>query len=317
VKGRRRRYPWDGPGPRSRLLTLAGAWLAWRWFGPEPILRSEGQQIRPEGPPGRSIVVGRHEFFVRESGPIDAPKVLLLHGWLYDSHMTWHRVTPLLAERHRVITVDLRNHGKSDRIRGRFEVAELADDVARLLDSLGVGPVPVVGYSLGGMVAQELALRSPARVTSLVLAATAARPVAVPRWISVPLFVLLRAVSRIDRFLLPRLAHGYLRRSGAVPQDHAAWLWRSLLDRDLDLYWAAGFAILRFDALARLGGIRVPTTCVITPNDQLVWVDRQRETANAIPGATVVELAGGRHEAVFTHADEIAKVIVEAADRLV
>jgi pimeloyl-ACP methyl ester carboxylesterase len=260
--------------------------------------------------------VGRHEFLVREAGSPEAPPVLLLHGWLYDGHATWHRVVPHLAERFRVVSVDLRNHGKSDRIRARFDIGDLAEDVARLLDTMGLGPLPVVGYSLGGMVAQEMALASPGRVTGLVLGATAARPVGLPRWLTVPAFVAARAVSRLDRFVLPRIAYTYLMRTGTVPREHGVWLWRTLLDRDTNLYYEAGFAILRFDARDRVSSLGVPTTVVITTEDQLVAPRLQRETASLIPDARVVELEGARHEAVLTHADEIAKAILETLDRV-
>jgi 3-oxoadipate enol-lactonase len=302
---------------RSRIGSALALWAAWRLFGPEPSPRFFGLQSRPEGPPGRTVTVGRHEFLVRESGPEDAPQVLLLHGWLYDGHTTWHRVIPHLAERFRVVSVDLRSHGKSDRIRSRFDISDLAEDVARLLDTLGMGPLPVVGYSLGGMVAQEMALASPGRVTGLVLGATAARPVGFPRWLSVPAFVAARAVSRVDRFLLPRIAYTYLMRTGTIPREHGAWLWGKLLDRDTNLYYEAGFAILRFDARDRVASIGVPTTVVITTEDQLVPSRLQRETASLIPDATVVELVGARHEAVLTHADEVAKAILETLDRVV
>jgi 3-oxoadipate enol-lactonase len=301
---------------RPRLRSALTAWVLWRLFGPAPSPRFVGPQTVPEGPAGRTVRVGRHEFFVRAAGPEDGPKVLLLHGWLYDGFATWHRVLPLLADRYRVLVVDLRNQGKSDRIRSRFDVADLADDVARLLDTMRIGPIPVVGYSLGGMVAQELALRSPSRVSSLVLGATAARPVDRPRWLTVPAFVAARVVSRIDRFLLARISYLYLTRTGTVPERHGEWLWRCLLDRDTDLYYEAGFAVLRFDARDRVRRLSMPTTCILTTEDQLIPVRLQWETAETIPGAVVVELTGARHEAVLTHAEDLAKAVGEALTRV-
>jgi pimeloyl-ACP methyl ester carboxylesterase len=109
------------------------------------------------------VTGGRHEFFVREAGPEAAPRVLLLHGWALDSLAAWHRVIPRLGVGVGVVAVDLRGHGKSDRIRGGLSVEDFADDVAAVLDSLGPGRYAVVGYSLGGMVAQALARRHPAR----------------------------------------------------------------------------------------------------------------------------------------------------------
>jgi pimeloyl-ACP methyl ester carboxylesterase len=295
---------------RRRLFaTLGLVWLFWRVFGREVGPRLSAPQTRPAGPPTRTIVVGRHEFGVREAGPVDAAPVVLLHGWLYDGHATWHRVLPRLAVTHRVYAIDLRNHGKSDRIRGRFDIADTADDVARVLDALGLGAVPVVGYSMGGMTAQELALRHPGRVTQLVLAATAAHPVPYPRGLTVPLFVGGRALGRLDRTLLPRIAHRYLLATGVIPPEHAAWLWQVLLDRDTELYYEAGFAILRFDVRDRLTAIGVPTLCIIPTDDQLIPAREQYDTAARIPGAIVTELVGARHEAVLSHADDIAKAI--------
>lgn len=294
---------------RNLVLAALVGWVLWRLFGKESSPAASGPQERPSGPTGRTVLAGRHEFFVRESGPADGPVLVLLHGWLYDSHATWHRIRSGLDTSHRVVAIDLRNHGRSDRIRSRFEVADVADDVARVFDVLGLDAVPVVGYSLGGMVAQELVLRHPGRVTRLVLGATAAHPSFVPRSVGVPLLVAGRALGRIDRTLLPRLAHRYMMLAGVIPPEHSAWLWQSLMERDPDLYYEAGFAILRFDARDRVSRIRIPTLCVIPTDDQLVLPARQYATAAAIADAQVYEVVGGRHEAVLTHHEEIAKAI--------
>lgn len=296
---------------RSYVRAALAAWAAWRLFGPAPAPRFIGRQERPAGPPGRTLLVGRQEFFLREVGPPEAPPVLLLHGWLYDGHATWHRVVPGLATRHRVLILDMRNHGRTDKIRARFDVADMADDVARVLDVLGLGPLPVVGYSTGGMVAQELAIRFPGRASRLVLGATAAHPVDRPRWLTVPGFVLARALGRIDRYLFPRLAYQYLISSGVVPREHGAWLWQTLLDRDIDLYYQTGFAILRFDARDRVGSIDVPARFLVPTEDQLVPPRLQYETASLIPSAEVTELVGARHEAVLTHAEDVVKGVLE------
>jgi pimeloyl-ACP methyl ester carboxylesterase len=260
-------------------------------------------------PPGRTVLVGRHEVFVRDTGPREGLPIVLLHGWVYDSTATWHRVVPVLASRFRVIAIDLRNHGRSERIPGGFAVEELADEVAATLDALGVASAVVAGYSMGGMTAQALVRRHPGKVRRLVLAATAADPVRAPRPLVAAVFHLGRALARIDPLLVPRVAHRYLLRNGAIPRQHAAWLWQNLVDRDPDLYYEAGFAINRFDSRRWIGTVRVPTLCIIPTADQLIPPQRQRTTAALIPGATVVELAGARHEAVLTHAERIAAAI--------
>jgi len=289
---------------------LAGAWVLWRLLGPPPAPRFPAGQERPPGPPGRTVLAAGREAFVREAGPPDGRRVLLIHGWAFDSFAAWHRVLPLLAERVRVIAVDLRGHGKSDRARGRFTVDDLADDVAATLDSLGPGRYTVLGYSLGGMVAQALARRHPARVERLVLAATAAHPLRVPRPAAVAVLLGLRALARLHPSLVPGATQRYLLRVGAVPPEHARWLWEALMARDTDLHHQAGFALAGFDSREWLGRLRLPVLCLIPGRDQLVPPPHQRATAALIPGAEVVEIEGARHEAVFTHAGEIAAAVL-------
>lgn len=294
------------------LRSALAAWLLWRLFGPEAPPRFHGIQRRPADIPGRTVTAGRHEFFVRELGDPSAPPLVLLHGWLYDGFATWHRVAPLLAATHRVVIPDLRNHGKTDRVRSRFEITDAADEVAVLFDRLDLADVPVVGYSMGGMVAQELAMRHPGRVGRLVLAATAAAPVQWPRWLTVPGMIGGRAFSRVDRTLLPRLAYRYLTVTGVYPPEEGEWLWQILLDRDTDLYYESGFAILRFDARDRIGRLSIPVRSIIPDSDQLILPAHQEETAR-IAGSDVVRIENARHEAVLTHPGELAKAIVEFA----
>lgn len=293
---------------RRILRSAIAGWLLWRLFGPEVPPRFRGVQQRPADLPGRTVTAGRHEFFVRETGAPDAPPLVLVHGWLYDGFATWHRVAPELAATHRIVIPDLRNHGKSDRIRARFDIADLADDLAMVLDRLDLGGAAVVGYSMGGMVAQELALRHPGAVSRIVLAATATRPVHLPRTVTLPVMLAGRVLSRIDRTLLPRIAYRYLTATGAVSLQHGEWLWETLLNRDTDLYYESGFAILRFDATDRFRRIDIPVFSIIPTADQLIPADHQRETARLV-GADIVEIAGARHEAVLTHHGELAKAI--------
>ena len=101
----------------------------------------------------------------------DGPPLLLIHGLGY-TRDGWGPVPGLLAERFRVIRFDNRGIGESDVPEGPYTAAEMAADALQVLDEAGVERAHVVGTSLGGMVAQELALAAPERVGKLVLACT-------------------------------------------------------------------------------------------------------------------------------------------------
>src|SRR4029079_18649747 len=84
----------------------------------------------------------------------------------------WWRTIPVLAQRFRVISFDNRGSGRSEKPRGPYTVAQLADDAASVLDVAGEQSAHVYGLSMGGMIAQQLALARPERVRSLVLGAS-------------------------------------------------------------------------------------------------------------------------------------------------
>src|SRR4051794_19933491 len=97
--------------------------------------------------------------------------LLLIMGLGYTLDM-WYRTTPVFAEHYRVIVFDNRGVGRSDVPPGPYALSLMASDAARVMDAAGVESAHVFGVSMGGMIAQEFALRYPARVRSLVLGCT-------------------------------------------------------------------------------------------------------------------------------------------------
>jgi len=95
--------------------------------------------------------------------------LLFIHG-LGSSHRDWELQVPVFSEHYEVITFDIRGHGQSDKPPGPYSMAMFAADTLELIKSLGRGPVHVVGVSLGGMIALQLAVDAPEMVRSLVVA---------------------------------------------------------------------------------------------------------------------------------------------------
>jgi pimeloyl-ACP methyl ester carboxylesterase len=109
----------------------------------------------------------------RRQGPESGPALILLHGYS-DSSLSFTRIMPLLPSEQRVIAVDLRGHGDSDKPADGYRMSDLADDVIGMMDRLHVASAVVVGHSMGSFVAQALVERAPRRVSSLVLVGSAA-----------------------------------------------------------------------------------------------------------------------------------------------
>ena len=293
-----------------RLVGITvGGWLAWRILGPELTPRFPSLQANPLPMPGRTVFVGQHEMFVREVGDAAAPVLVLVHGWNLDGTMTFHRVVPSLAERYRVVVPDLRNHGKSDWVRGRVEVTDLADDLAGLLDAMEISGAAVLGYSMGGMVVQELARRHPRHVSAMVLAATAAQPIPRVRPVARVAFWLGRSGMRLSKREVARVTGELLYRGGAVKPHHRLWMHQALLKRDPDLYYEIGAAVWRFDSRPWVGRLPQRTLIIIPTEDQVVPPESQYELADLMPDAELLELSGGHHESILNRPAEYVAAI--------
>ena len=103
----------------------------------------------------------------------DGPTLALIHG-VGSSLESWDDVVSSLGSGYRILRHDLRGLGKSTKIKGRYVLAEFVDDFIALLDHLKIDVCHVVGHSLGGLVAQGIAISYPQRVNKLVLSATVA-----------------------------------------------------------------------------------------------------------------------------------------------
>lgn len=290
----------------KRALAVA---ILWRVFGPRVQPRFRPPQEHPLRVPGRTVFVGDDEYLVREMGPPGGVPILLVHGLAGSSLTEWYQVAPKLAVDRLVIMIDHRGHGLSARGDLRFEVADDADDFIAVLDAMDVGQVDVVGYSMGGVIAQAMAQRNPGRVRKMVLMATFATHSDGYRWVRRIGAVLARGWERITGFGTPEIRSGYLIARGAVRPEHARWAWREALRRDVESGAQATFALLRFDSSDWIGKIEVETKVIVPTDDFLVPTRWQHELAEVIPNVVIVEVPGAGHELVWTHADMVADEI--------
>lgn len=282
----------------------AGA-VAWRVFGPriQPVFQPP--QEHPLRIPGRTVFVGDDEFLVREMGSGDGIPILLVHGLAGASLTEWYQLAPKLAVERRVILVDHRGHGLSAPGDIRFEVDDDADDLAGVLDDLGVAQVDVVGYSMGGIIAQAFALRHPGRVRKLVLIAAFATHSEGYRWARRVGAILARGWERLTGVGTAEIRSGYLIARGAVEPEHARWVWRETQRRNVESGAQATFALLRFDSRDWIGKLGVDTMVMVPTGDFLVPPRWQYELAASIPDVKLVEVEDAGHELVWTHADRV------------
>jgi diacylglycerol O-acyltransferase len=258
------------------------------------------------------LLDGRGVTFAYERpGPPGAPTVVLLHGWIATGASNWSGALTALAERHHVVALDHRGHGRGIRAGAPFTLEDCADDVVALLDVLGVPSATLIGYSMGGPIAQLVWRRHPERVDALVLCATAAdftAPILEPvrRVADVVVSATLAVTGPVVS--TPRRARD--RSMADTGEIHQSWL-GALVSHDAGTVHRALHEIVRYDAGDWIGGVDVPTAVVVTTRDRAVNPERQRALAAAIPGARVIEVDGA-HLLPFTAPDETADVLRQA-----
>jgi pimeloyl-ACP methyl ester carboxylesterase len=221
--------------------------------------------------------------------------VLLVMGLGY-GRWGWHRQVEGLSPRFRVITFDNRGIGESDVPPGPYTVPMLARDAVGLLDALEVQRAHVVGASLGGFVAQELALSFPERVGRLVLACTAfGGPTSLPMpEVSVRLMTEAPSLPeevRLRRFIENAFSESYAREHPEVVDE----IMRLRLEtaQSPEAWQAQAAAGAAFDAADRVGAITAETLVLTGTEDRVVDPGNARLLADAIPGAALAELPGG------------------------
>jgi pimeloyl-ACP methyl ester carboxylesterase len=225
------------------------------------------------------------------------PPLVLIMG-LGADHTAWALQVPAFAGAHRVIAFDNRGAGQTDQPDVPYTIRGMAEDTVGLLDALGIERAHVAGASLGGMIAQEVALNHPARVLTLQLHCTMARPDGSTRWLIDTWRGLRPQVSREDftRALMPWLfaAVTFDERPEFVetivetilanphPQTPAAFV------RQID-------AVRDHDTLDRLDRIACPTLVTVGAEDILVPPRFSRVLHERIRGSRLVLIEGAGH----------------------
>jgi aminoacrylate hydrolase len=240
-----------------------------------------------------TVSIGDAEIYYEEAGV--GPPLLLVPG-LSGQGSFWSPQMAYFAMDYRVITHDHRGAGHSSHSRIRYSVEQMADDVLRLMDKLGIDRAHFVGHSTGGAIGQVIAQDHPERLRTLVLSATWSGP---DPWFR-RLFE-----SRRD-ILLHGGIEAYLRASALFL--YPPW-WVSANDAALadalrealagappaEVIASRIDAILRFDRRARLGEIRVPTLVIVAADDLVTPRYCSVDLAERIPGARLIVLEAGGH----------------------
>jgi pimeloyl-ACP methyl ester carboxylesterase len=244
----------------------------------------------------------------------EGPPLVLVMGYRLNSEAWPASFVDALARHLTVITLDNRGTGQSDKPVDGYAIANMARDVRGLLDELGITRAHMLGYSMGGAIAQEFTRQFPDRVSSLVLCATMCGG---PRAIYAPPSVV-RVMRELDGLKPDEIARqiwkvtyspGYLEKHRDLAEDQ--------MRREIAVPTPLHAADLQFQAFAEfdcskaLPNIRVPTLVLTGDLDQLVSPQNSKIIASLVPGANLIVIPGCGHRVMWEATDECVAFVSE------
>lgn len=251
------------------------------------------------------------EMHYEITAPERGNPVLCIHG-LGSSTDDWKPQIAALSRHHTVITYDVRGHGQSGKPRGRYSVKLFAEDAASLIKHLEPGPVHVLGISMGGMIAFQLAVDFPELVRSLVIVNSGPEMV-LRTW--------KQRVAIYQRFVIVRMMGmkkmGQVLASALLPKPEHTAERATFVERwarnDPGAYLRSLRALIGWSVSDRLTTIRCPTL-IVSADQDYTPVSYKEYYTKLIPGATLAVVEDSRHMLPVERPDEFNRVVMAFLD---
>lgn len=248
-------------------------------------------------------------IFYREIG--EGEPILFIQGLEVDNR-GWAAIVPAFRDRYRCISLDNRDIGQSEFVPGGYTVADMARDAIAVLDEAGVESAHIVGFSMGGAIAQELAIDYPDRVKKLVLIGTFP-------WLDERLKaanrsrIKVREQLSVEDYTRANFPNVYTSRDYDQPGLIEGIIERVVANaaaaQPNDAFARQSDAIRDYDSRERLKNVRAETLVICGEEDYLCPPWQSRLIADAIPGAKLEFVEGAGHGVVFTRGADVSALM--------
>jgi 3-oxoadipate enol-lactonase len=248
---------------------------------------------------------GEVRLHYRVDGPEDGAPVVFANSLGTDMRL-WDPILPLLPEGLRLIRYDKRGHGLSTCPPAPYAIGALITDAEKLMDFLGVKDCVFVGLSIGGMIAQGLAVKRLDLVRAMVLSNTAAKIGSPEMWAE--------RIAAVEKGGIESLADAVMERwfSPGFRATPELELWRNMLTRQQDAgYAGCSAAISGTDFYTPTSGLRLPCLGIAGTDDGSTPPDLVRETVDLIPGSKFHVIRKAGHLPCVEQPEEYARVLTD------
>lgn len=229
--------------------------------------------------------------------------LMLVHGFPFD-HRAWDSVVPLLEKDFELLLPDLRGFGESTTVDAPYRIADMADDLAALLDHLGIETIAMAGHSMGGYVALAFAKKYPQRVNGLALISSQAAADTSER--KEGRYKTARDVEEKGVELIAETMTAKL-----TPQAEAQAVVKDLILRQgkAGVVGALKAMAEREDSTPMLSSFAFPVVLVHGDADALIPLEKSQEIKNILPSAQLVTLEGAGHMPMLEFPNETAEAL--------
>jgi 3-oxoadipate enol-lactonase len=228
-------------------------------------------------------------------GPDAAPTVCITHSLASDGGSWAEQVPALLQAGFRVLRIDMRGHGGSDPVAGDYTMKDLADDVALVLEGLGISRIHYIGLSIGGMLGQAFAVRHGGRLISIMWCDTLPASPSGARAAWNERMAIVRNANSLEPIADATMERWFTDAFKAKSPGR----WKQIRDTIAATtpagYLGCSAAILDFDFTPQLPEIGLPTLVVCGSDDPGTPAAENKKLASLVPGARYEEIAGMRH----------------------
>ncbi len=263
----------------------------------------------PSMAPQKRLTIAQSSIYYLDPSNSDCPPVLLLHG-LGSNSSSWQLQLPeMISQGFRPVVPDIPGFGQSTCYDKNWTVRCSSRLIEQFITELGINPLPVVGISMGGTIALQLAIERPDLITELILVNTFAslRPVNFKGW----LYFLMRALLTIGRG--PNAQADFVAQR-IFPEENQVELRSILVEQiiqtDPRVYKQAMRALGLFNVQNKLKTIKMRTMVITGGNDTTVPLIVQSKLVGSIPRAVQSIIPGAGHAVIADHPEEFNRVLL-------
>ncbi|MGO1512451.1 MAG: alpha/beta fold hydrolase [Psychrobacter sp.] len=260
-----------------------------------------------------TININNADIYYEDSAPADTqkPVIVFAHGLLWSSQM-YDRQVEHFQNDYRCIAFDFRGQGQSQITKSGYDMDTLTEDTLELLAALRIDKCHFVGLSMGGFVAQRVAIKCPEKLLSLILLETSADPEDpknVPQYRKLVKAIRWLGIKRVSNKVMPIMFGSTFLADKLRKSDRKQWLTMLQGNRKGGVVKATMGVIERSGTYEQLSDITIPTLIVVGDEDTATPYEKSERMHFAIEGSKLAIIKGAGHTSTVEEPEQVNRVI--------